>query len=757
MLRMLIAFVCFVCAELASVPPAPLQNYVPLVVVNNTGQPAANVYFMAHGLDLNGIPCFLVPDTNGICSYSYPTPSGENGSYNSSVALSSLPLATSTPFSTNAYLIYMPINISSRAYISINSPLYLPIQYNSTLGVLGIGDPSVGTYSDPNIYTLYQDVELVYEPGNNNKDSSAELFIDISYVDYFCLPMQMYMLSYPSGNLITQDPVSLPSGTIASMSRGTLLSSLNTMLSPYPYWSNLGLYFYSNAYVPVSMQNPSPITVRYLAAKNSISLAQCGITFQFPAGSTYNYPMATPQLFQTFPPTFLTSSSTGPQAGVSYMQSFYNYYKTHSFYVFITPGLPDQVVYEITSDATNLQLDFNCVLPTPTTYANYSVLLGNSDTTAAGIPSNGGLTTENFLAGASNTWNFLPSGSGANEGSIPPELAKALSALFTIGYWPYPYTSGTTITGSPCSSYILGNYPTCPAGSTSCPFYNSNCGYANLGAYFPTTQSPQYPLPPTGSTVFYNLYAQVVHMLEISSLNQQNCPTGVTCTTGWCSSEPGGGCVPNNPGLGLGYAFDYDDLLNMSGTIGGLLIQDVYGNPANGTGINAYGTEPYCAVVMGAVETDTIPVLFTGQPAPYKVWVGPAPGGTTVTFTFYETAASMTPTQVVINSSTNGNTELGTGVYVSPTQPFLINFSYSGAISYDRTYMIDLQRQVAIPQPEATGNNSFTSTDAAYQGSITFIASTPATQSSYPGIPLSTEGNPVFIITYASNPPAWPG
>ena len=116
--------------NLAAIAPEPLQNHCPVVVVNNTTLSADEVYFVSNGLDNDSTPCFFVPDSLGVCPYVYPQPDGSSGSASSSRKLSELPLATDTGISGDAYLIYLPINVSTRAYFSIKTPMYLSTTFS---------------------------------------------------------------------------------------------------------------------------------------------------------------------------------------------------------------------------------------------------------------------------------------------------------------------------------------------------------------------------------------------------------------------------------------------------------------------------------------------------------------------------------------------------------------------------------------------------------------------------------------------------
>lgn len=684
-------------AKLMAVDPAPKQNYCPIVIVNNTGQPASSVYCVLHGNDPNGVPCFLVPNTTtGICTFQYPTPSGMPSSISSSVTLSQLPLATNTPYTGgNAYLIYIPINSSSRGYFSINNPMYLATALNPALGVIAVTDSSVTTYSDPNFYSVYQDFEFGLVNTSQNTNANLGIYCNLSWVDYFCLPMQLYTYSYsPSGSTpIIINNAALPAGTIPTQSRSQLLTSIQSQLQTVggsSSWGSLQVPFYSNPYTDTT---PSTI-IRILAAKNSIALGTSSNKFAGGAAT-----------LTWFNPDYATDSSIGPFPGTSFMQEVYNYYQSKTLYTRIVPAnVSATTVYSITSTGEPaLTLNFTCVQGGG---PNYTLLLGNSPYTT-------GLTTEELFSGSGPTWPFTYTGGGANNIAYPNELAKVVSALFSIGYLPYPLTTGSTTTGVCDIPTTPSNTASCMPSATTCPFINGNCGFWYL-EYF---QNPNN----FTSGIWYNLYDAVIHPFLISSAN--NLPS---CT---------GGCVPSNPSLGLGYAYDYDDLLNMSGLIAGVNTQDNYGNPSQASG----AVDPYAIIVLGPVETNSIPVLNANS-YNYEVTVSSAPNGATVTFSYYDS----TGTNHEVTASPTANTSLGM-IYVSPTQPFEVTFSFESTdmsypYNYSSTFVIDLQHQIAIPK-----GNTFTGSDLAYQSGIVFT------------INGGTTANPQFLLQFNSAPPTWPG
>ena len=208
MFKIAFLFLLGLTTQLAATPPAPIQDHCPVVIVNKTGLPANEVFFVSNGLDTAGTPCFLVPNESGICKCVYPQPDGSISSANSSRTLDQLPLATGTSIQGDTYLCYLPANTSTRAYFSIKAPMYLSTTPSPSIGKLAINSPSVISLSDPNYYTLYQDFEFSFI---TNQDLSHNLYLNLSWVDYFCLPMQLYANNYPDNTPI-HSAICAPSG-----------------------------------------------------------------------------------------------------------------------------------------------------------------------------------------------------------------------------------------------------------------------------------------------------------------------------------------------------------------------------------------------------------------------------------------------------------------------------------------------------------------------------------------------------------------
>ena len=647
------------------VAPSPIQNYCPVVVVNHTQLDSSEVYIVATALDPNGLPCFLVPNAStGICSYVYPNADGSNSSVASSVTLSELPKATGTGL-TPAYLIYLPINSSARAYFSVKNPMYLSTTYSAAKGLLAINSPSPTTLNDPNMYTFYQDFEFGVNESAVN--SSTDIFINVSFVDYVCLPYRLSANSYqglPVDPTITTSACT-PSGIPAGTTQTSIMSAMTSVLNTYPdSWAYLPYYFYPTPYV--NSNNAS--IIRILAAKNSASL---------PTGRLFN---GGPTI-ENFPTDYLTNSATGPIATQSYMESVYQYYlptKNTPLYSVITPAGGD-ILYKIVSNAgVDGELDF-------TAYETDGVTPIPADDTTVNLNT---ILLTDFLSG-----NITFTNGFANDTPIGAELGKLLSSLFTIGQLPFT------------------NYVT----TASTPFYNATSnvpfGYINL---------PYFSDPPTFTSggPWFNLYDQALHAKEL----------GASATN-----------LPKNPTLGLGYGFDYDDLLNMSGIINGLVIQDQYGNPSQTSG----AANPYIVMVLENLTGSTIPDLADTNH--YLVTIGPAPSGATVVFTYQSGSTS-----ALVGGNATAFTLFGGNPITGGSDDYLhATFTFNG-VNY--AFNVNLLGQLVTPTTGGTysaSNPTFSAADLQYQGNFTFTVT---------GTGTGTVGNPINItINFNSSPPPWQG
>ena len=686
------------CLEVFAKGPPPLQNFAPIVLDNQSGVADSEVYFLAHGLDPCGLPCYLVPDGMGVCDYVYPNASGLPSSASSMVSkkLTNLPAADGYP---NGRVVYLPINSSSRAYLSVYNPMYLPTAYNPapTRKVLDILDASVTTLRDANYYTLYQDFEfgLVslitdYNIIPYRRTYGTQLYLNLSWVDFFALPMQLDVCTYPSGTVLNGQ-YTPSSGFDPSTSRETIIANMiaefgtSSASNPWPY---LSIPLYANPYT--SPPTPIPAYVRVLAAKNSIDLG-IGSTF---VGANSNIAQ------KFFPDDYINNVIYGP-SGTTYVTSVYNYFLNNMFNCIIHPANPSPGTtynYQVTSVSgpPYFNLKFHPT-PSPTPLPGYPIPADVYLSLQYIYPTNqNGLTTEELLSGSVWPFTSMPNGglAGADQKSFTDELSKMVSSLFTIGQFP-----------------LLLNY--------THPFDVIDSGY---GAILPPTPGGNsYFLTGTGSFdkgPWFNLYNKAIHEQQINKT---------------FSHKP-----KNIPSYGLGYGYDYDDLLNIAGLIQPI-IQDPYGNPEPGN--------PYVVITLGSlagtpvinVNNDKYTTFSTGisgyEKIPYQIQIGALSAGseTVVTFKWYDNTLT---TQHMTLAPVSGQVEL-TNLTADPMHPFQVEFNFNGDI---RTYNINALRQATLPSDPS---NSYSTIDQTYITGIVFQL-------------LGMMPQYLLIQINSTNPP-WPG
>lgn len=674
--------------------PQFLQNYVPVVIVNNTGVDPSQIYFLAHGLDSCGLPCFLVPTgAEGECSYQYPNVAGSPGSADPSISktLSELPAATGSNIPANSYLIYLPINSSSRGYISLYNPMYLPTAYNPapTRMVLDILDSSVTTIRDPNYYTLYQDFEFGLVPLETYSGSGTalgssygtQLFLNLSWVDYFALPMELQLWSFATHQQLNTSPTS---GILSTLSRENVIQNMQTVFANAPKpssapmippWEYLSVPLYTNPYNGTA----TGPTLRILAAKNSISLGSgAGFVGGNPSESF-------------FPADYVHNANYGPATPTpttTFMEAAYTFFTTNSLYSKIIPANPDPNLtggYTYTVSATggtNLLFTYTGGTVTPG-YPQPVNLQINLQT----------LTTEQLLSGS--VWPFTTDGTTpapSSQTAFGNELSKMVSALFSTSLFP---STLNTSSGS--------------------PFLVTDTGFAALPIPMGKTDVYFNPDPAYPGGYWYNLYDQALHENQINT----DAPA-------------------NNPTYGLGYGYDYDDVLNLAGLIQPV-IQDQYGN--------AEADQPYVVITLGSltgtpvinINQDMYTTKSTGvagyQTIPYPLQVGPLASGTEteVAFIWYDD----TLTQHTTSAPTSGNVTLA-NLTADETHPFQVQFKYNG-VTY--LYNINLLRQVTTP---SSPSNPYSTIDQTYIDGVVFTLE-------------GTSPNQYLLLAVNSTTPPWPG
>jgi hypothetical protein len=202
--------------------PSPLKPYnVPVKIINNIELGNAEVYIVVKGLNTQNNACYLdVTATPFVCQ----EVNANSKSQDFSFTLNILPQD-----SDGNLLMYLPILISARMYISISQALSLTIGTDAVTGESTIDDPDGFNTNDPNYYILYDKIEFDYQ-------KKGGLYVDATAVDFFGLPIEI------------EDPGSVSSykKSGAEIDRTSLFTTINQQLCNNnfdPTWCNLLLKY----------------------------------------------------------------------------------------------------------------------------------------------------------------------------------------------------------------------------------------------------------------------------------------------------------------------------------------------------------------------------------------------------------------------------------------------------------------------------------------------------------------------------------
>ena len=178
--------------------------------VNNTGgqYQDSQIYVVAIGLNSSNQYCHL--DANGNM---VPCNVGENGS------------AYALALGSMQGLQFPPVMTSSRLYVSLGSPLSIPI--NGTPGNVGIAYPDINNPTDANINKTFDWIE--FNVGNNL------IFCNTTQVDMFGIPMLMDLYDNSPGGYTLNGSVGItePVASIDSEYAASVPSPFQTLEQPY--------------------------------------------------------------------------------------------------------------------------------------------------------------------------------------------------------------------------------------------------------------------------------------------------------------------------------------------------------------------------------------------------------------------------------------------------------------------------------------------------------------------------------------------
>jgi Beta-1,3-glucanase len=170
-------------------------------LVNNTG--ADTVYAYVTGLAIDNNNALMLLEADGQTPYYPSSPSGTN---------QPVPVNCAIPLNGSggaAKQITIPHLAGARIWFSIGSPLTFQLNPGPALV-----EPSVTNPSDPNINTQWDFAELTY--------NSAQLFANISMVDFACIPIGLSLTDSSGGQ---QSAPGLPNGGLDTICSGLAAQS----------------------------------------------------------------------------------------------------------------------------------------------------------------------------------------------------------------------------------------------------------------------------------------------------------------------------------------------------------------------------------------------------------------------------------------------------------------------------------------------------------------------------------------------------
>jgi hypothetical protein len=165
-------------------------------LVNNTG--SDTVYAYVTGLAIDNNNALMLLEADGQTPYYPSSPSGTN---------QPVPVNCAIPLNASggaAKPITIPHLAGARIWFSIGSPLTFQLNPGPALV-----EPSVTNPSDPNIDTQWDFAEFTY--------NSAQLFANISMVDFACIPIGLSLTDSSGGQ---QSAAGLPNGGLDTICSG---------------------------------------------------------------------------------------------------------------------------------------------------------------------------------------------------------------------------------------------------------------------------------------------------------------------------------------------------------------------------------------------------------------------------------------------------------------------------------------------------------------------------------------------------------
>lgn len=425
-------------------PPAFVSGHLPIVLVNRSGYPDNQVYFLITGKNLSNTNCWGNINTGSGIVALQPVQSGDNSS-SFMVALSSLPR------SSTGRVAYVPQTISGLCWFSIGSPLSMGVSSGE------IVQPNPTSSSDPNYHTNYDIFEYDYQ-----QSGSPQISCDATAVSFFSIPQYGYLAGATSAasNTGLYQPRSYIMSQIASVfnampakdqwnklilnSGGNILRVLSTMKSMSIPAFDSNYLDHSSAY------GYSYINDIWDGDSSFYKTNDCNmsVTVTSPSTATYTYTGSVDADDNTF---VFTSSDGGP---------------TVTFLAPTTSGGPTLHTSYLIFAAQNLTVTGGSSQPTSGTADDAVSKLFEEAIIAGLVPTTNTLSLSYLANNQSNFYkvNGNLSSSGQMTGPWYDVYSKALhnlGSIYTYGFdeplWPNVLLTGPFIDNSTYIGITIGN------------------------------------------------------------------------------------------------------------------------------------------------------------------------------------------------------------------------------------------------------------------------------------------------------------
>ena len=286
-------------------PPDFVSGYLPVVLVNRSGYPDSQVYFLITGKNLSSTNCWGSINTgNGVVTLQ-AVQSGDN-STSFMIPFSSLPR------SSTGRVAYVPETISGLFWFSIGSSL--------SMGVSGgeIVQPNPTSSSDANYYTNYDLFEYDFQ-----LSGSPQISCDATAVSFFSIPQYGYLagatssasntgLYQPRSYIMSQIAAAFNAVSLSSQWNKLLLSSGGNVLRVLSTMKSMSIPSFDSNYLDdVASYGYSYISDVWNGPSSFYKTHNCNmsVTVTSPGTATYTYTGAVNAGDNTFE---FTSSDGGP-------------------------------------------------------------------------------------------------------------------------------------------------------------------------------------------------------------------------------------------------------------------------------------------------------------------------------------------------------------------------------------------------------------------------------------------------------------